>query len=100
MAPPIWKEGLIFRETNGILGVHLFILAVIASIQCDLRGHQEFSYLKTLPCKLIIYIQMSTRDLFQGITTVFLINIIMQFYTLNAEYFKLFLMITAWCNYN
>lgn len=35
MAPQKWKEGLIFKETDGILGVHLSTLAGIASIQCD-----------------------------------------------------------------
>ena len=33
------ERGLVFGETDGILGVHLSTLAGIASIQCDLRGH-------------------------------------------------------------
>lgn len=33
------EGGLVFGETDGILGVHLSTLAGIASIQCDLRGH-------------------------------------------------------------
>lgn len=33
------ERGLVFGETDGILGVYLSTLAGIASIQSDLRGH-------------------------------------------------------------
>ena len=46
--------------------ISLSTWAGIASIQYGLRGHQEFSDLEKLPCRLIIYVQTPIiRDLFQ-----------------------------------